>query len=58
MELYRSPYEAYPFLCDSAEVLRCDFELLTDEMASRTGLLRAQTEKIVQKSFGCADSGV
>lgn len=50
MELYRSPYEAYPFLCDGAEDLRCDFELLTDEMASRTGLLRAQTEIITQKS--------
>ena len=42
MKLYRSPYEAYPFLCDDAADLRCDFELLTDEMASRTGLLRAQ----------------
>ncbi len=42
MELYRSPYEAYPFLCDESEDLRCDFELLTDEMASLTGLLRAQ----------------
>lgn len=48
MELYRSPYEAYPFLCDSIEDLRCDFELLTDELASRTGLLRAQ---IMEKSF-------
>ena len=42
MELYRSPYEAYPFLSDEADDLRCDFELLTDEMASMTGLLRAQ----------------
>ena len=41
MSLYRSPYEAYPFLCDAGEDLRCDFELLTDEMASRTGLLRS-----------------
>ena len=41
-ELYRSPYEAYPFLCDNSENLCCDFELLTDEIASRTGLLRAQ----------------
>ena len=45
MELYRSPYEAYPFLCDSGDDLRCDFELLTDEMASRTGLLRAQVKE-------------
>lgn len=42
MSLYRSPYEAYPFLCDDSDDLRCDFELLTDEMACRTGLLRAQ----------------
>ena len=44
MELYRSPYEAYPFLSDEADDLRCDFELLTDEMASITGLLCAQVE--------------
>ena len=31
MSLYRSPYEAYPFLCDAGEDLRCDFELLTDD---------------------------
>lgn len=42
MELYRSPYEAYPFLSEEGEDLRCDFELLTDRMASETGLLRAQ----------------
>lgn len=42
MELYRSPYEAYPFLSDETDDLRCDFELLTDEMASAVGLLRAQ----------------
>ncbi len=39
--LYRSPYEAYPFLADSPEDLRCDFELMTDRMASEVGLLRA-----------------
>ena len=44
MELYHSPYEAYPFLSDEADDLRCDFELLTDELASMTGLLRAQVE--------------
>lgn len=42
MSIYRSPYEAYPFLCDNSANLCCDFELLTDEIASRTGLLRAQ----------------
>lgn len=41
MKLYRSPYEAYPFLADAAEDLRCDFEILTDEMSSKTGLLAA-----------------
>ena len=41
---YHSPYEAYPFLCDDSENLCCDFELLTDEIASRTGLLRAQVK--------------
>lgn len=42
--LYRSPYEAYPFLSDAADDLRCDFELMTDGMASLTGLLRAKVE--------------
>lgn len=39
MKLYRSPYEAYPFLADADEDLRCDFEILTDRMSSMTGLL-------------------
>lgn len=50
MELYRSPYEAYPFLCDEIQDLRCDFELLTDELASAAGLLAAQTEDPAQKA--------
>ena len=37
--LYRSKYEAYPFLCDDINDLRCDFEIATDEIASYTGLL-------------------
>lgn len=41
-KLYRSPYEAYPFLCDDSQDLCCDFELMTDEIASQTGLLRSQ----------------
>lgn len=41
-QLYRSPYEAYPFLRDPGDDLRCDFEILTDELTSLTGLLRAQ----------------
>ncbi len=44
MALYRSPYEAYPFLCDADDDLRCDFELATDELASAVGMLRSQTE--------------
>ena len=42
MSAYRSPYEAYPFLCDEDDDLRCDFELLTDELASGAGLLRSR----------------
>ena len=42
--VYRSPYEAYPFLSDAVDDLRCDFELMTDGMASLTGLLRAKVE--------------
>lgn len=42
MKIYRSPYEAYPFLADAADDLRCDFEILTDEMSSKTGLLAAR----------------
>lgn len=44
MELYRSPYEAYPFLSDPIDDLRCDFELMTDSLSSLTGLLRAKVE--------------
>lgn len=40
--IYRSPYEAYPFLADGIEDLRCDFELMTDELSSLTGLLAAK----------------
>lgn len=47
MAVYRSPYEAYPFLCDADEDLRCDFELATDELASGTGLLRSQVADAV-----------
>lgn len=41
MKLYRSPFEAYPFLADDANDLRCDFEILTDRIASMTGMLTA-----------------
>lgn len=33
-------YMAYPFLYDDTEDLKCDFEILTDEVASTIGLLR------------------
>jgi ATP:cob(I)alamin adenosyltransferase len=42
--MYRSKYEAYPFLPDAPDDLRCDFEILTDEIASMTGLLRSFTQ--------------
>lgn len=42
--MYRSPYEAYPFLADAPDDLRCDFELLTDKLASGAGLLRARIQ--------------
>lgn len=38
-KIYRSADEAYPFLADAPEKLFCDFEILTDEIASMTGLL-------------------
>lgn len=37
--LYRSPYEAYPFLADEDADLRCDFEILTDRISSMAGVL-------------------
>lgn len=43
-EKYRSPYEAYPFLSEAASSYACDFEILTDEIASRAGLVRALAE--------------
>lgn len=39
--IYRSKHEAYPFLCDDSDDLRCDFEILTDELTSHIGLLAA-----------------
>lgn len=52
MTLYKSPYEAYPFLSDADDDLRCDFELLTDELASGTGLLRGQvTERALAEEL-------
>ena len=39
--MYRSEFEAYPFLGEADGDLRCDFEILTDEIASMIGLLRS-----------------
>jgi len=39
--MYRSKYEAYPFLSDKYDDLRCDYELATDHLTSKTGQLRA-----------------
>lgn len=52
MAIYRSPYEAYPFLSDADDDLRCDFELATDELASAAGLLRSQvTERALSEEL-------
>ncbi|NTV89818.1 MAG: ATP--cob(I)alamin adenosyltransferase [Clostridiales bacterium] len=40
-DIYRSKYEAYPFLADKPEDMRSDFEIMTDRICSRIGLLRA-----------------
>lgn len=44
-KVYRSEFEAYPFLCDASLDYRCDFELFTDDMASQIGLLRAMVQE-------------
>lgn len=50
--MYRSKYEAYTFLSDAPEDLRCDFEILTDEIASLTGLLRSLVQdKEIEKEL-------
>ena len=38
---YKSKFEAYPFLSEPANDLKCDFEILTDEIASHIGLLHS-----------------
>jgi cob(I)alamin adenosyltransferase len=40
-ERYVNEYTAYPFLRDDASDLKCDFEILTDEISSMIGLLRS-----------------
>lgn len=46
---YRSPYEAYPFLSDPENDLRCDYEILTDTIASQIGLLRSLCPEFKQQ---------
>lgn len=36
-----SKYLAYPFLYDDSKDLKCDYEILTDEISSTIGLLRS-----------------
>ena len=43
MEIYRSPYEAYPFLAAQYDDLRCDFDISTDQLSSLIGLLSSFT---------------
>lgn len=47
---YISPYEAYPFLSESAMSILCDFELKTDKMASVTGVLISLVEDEAMKA--------
>ncbi len=42
--IYRSKYEAYTFLSDDFDDIRCDFEILTDYFASQISLLRASVK--------------
>ena len=52
-KLYRSKYGAYPFLSDAPEDYRCDFELLTDEIASLTGLLQSMvSDEQIREELG------
>lgn len=44
-EIYRSKYEAYPFLCDDMHDLKCDFEIFTDEIACQIGLLLSMVKQ-------------
>lgn len=44
-EIYKSKYEAYPFLSDDTHDLKCDFEIFTDEIACQVGLLRSMVKE-------------
>lgn len=55
--VYRSKYEAYPFLSDASDDLRCDFEIFTDELTSHIGLLKSlvKDEKIKEELLKIGD---
>lgn len=42
--MYRSKYEAYPFLSEPSHKFDCDFELLTDKITSKIGLLISKVD--------------
>lgn len=44
---YRSPYEAYTFLSEPPDDLRCDFEIATDSFAGEVGFLAAALRRRV-----------
>jgi ATP:cob(I)alamin adenosyltransferase len=46
-------YLAYSFLYDDPADLRCDFEILTDEISSMIGFLRSLTEDSVTREDLC-----
>lgn len=51
-KIYRSKYEAYHFLSDDPDDLKCDFEIFTDEIASHIGLLKSLVkDKDIQKEL-------
>ena len=51
MEDYKG-YKAYPFLYDKPNDLRCDFEILTDEITSYIGLMKSFVEdEVISKEL-------
>lgn len=51
-KVYRSKYEAYPFLSDPSDQYMCDFEIFTDEISAQIGLLRSLVpDKFLQEEL-------
>lgn len=44
--MYRSKFEAYPFLSEKSTSLACDFEILSDEVTSKIGHLFSLIEDV------------